>query len=659
MTSTIGADLAAVLAGDVPAFALLHRPQWTRRRVVELLVGEHETVDRLADLPLPPQRRRAKGPDLLALVPYRQLAERGLACHDDATPLVALRVLHRAELSLADAMCQLPDEACELERDGFDLDDDAYAEMTRRVVADEIGHGEGSNFVIRRTWRGTVANHSVRTALACFRRLLQRETGTYCTFLVWCGGRALVGATPERLIRLRRGKATMNPISGTYRYPPGGPDAADLLRFLADRKEAEELYMVLDEELKMMSQLCDRAVRVEGPELTAMQRLAHTGYLITGRTGLDVRDLLRGAMFAPTVTGSPLANACRVITRYERRGRGYYGGALAVIGQQRGRRTLDASILIRTADIHVDGRLEIGVGSTLVRHCDPTAEVAETRVKAAAVLAAFGVTDEVHVAPPPLDAPARARAAIADRRVRAAIAGRNDGLADFWRNPLRARARADLRRRRVLVVDADDDFTAMLAAQIRVLGPEVTVRPANECCPDPHDLVVLGPGPGDPRDRDDPRIAAIRRLTLELLRDRRPFLSICLSHQILADLLGLRLARLASPKQGTRRPIDFFGERVRVGFYNTFAAFSEGDTFSSDLTGGVVQICRDPMNGEVFGLRAPRVRSIQFHAESVLTERGFYLLGGLLGALAEGTHSPINQTDRDGRVSPQFADSRR
>ncbi|MGE5831220.1 MAG: chorismate-binding protein, partial [Micromonosporaceae bacterium] len=481
MTSTIRADLSAVLAGDVPAFALLYRPQWTSTPVVELLAGEYETVDRLADLPLPPRRTEASGPDVLALVPYRQIAERGLACHDDGTPLIALRVVDRARLSLADVGHRLPDDACELERGNFDLDDDAYADVARRIVADEIGRGEGSNFVIRRTWCGTVVNHSVRTALACFRRLLQRETGTHCTFLVWCGGRALVGATPERLISLRNGKAVMNPVSGTYRYPPHGPDVADLLRFLGDRKEAEELYMVVDEELKMMSRLCDRGVRVVGPQLTPMERLAHTGYLVTGHTGLDVREVLRGAMFAPTVTGSPLANACRVITRYERRGRGYYGGALAVIGQERGRRTLDASILIRTAEVGADGRLEIGVGSTLVRHCEPAAEVAETRVKAAALLAAFGVADPVGAAPSPHQAPARTRAAIADPRVLAALAARNDGLSRFWRHPLRARARADLRGRRVLIVDADDDFTAMLATQIRALGPHVSVRRTNEC----------------------------------------------------------------------------------------------------------------------------------------------------------------------------------
>jgi phenazine biosynthesis protein phzE len=410
---------------------------------------------------------------------------------------------------------------------------------------------------------------------------------------------------------------------------------------------------VVDEELKMMSRLCDRDVRVIGPQLTPMGRLAHTGYLITGRTRLDVRAVLRGTLFAPTVTGSPLANACRVIARYERRGRGYYGGALAVFGQERGRRSLDASILIRTADVDAGGRLEIGVGSTLVRHSEPATEVAETRAKAAALLAALGM------ASPPRDDRSRARTAAAHPRVRTALAGRTGRLARFWCDPAGSRERAALRGRRVLIVDAEDDFTAMLATQIRALGPRVTVRRAGERLGRAHDLVVLGPGPGDPRDRADPRIDALRRLTGELLRARRPFLSICLSHQILAELLGLPLARLMTPKQGTQQEIDFFGERFRVGFYSTFAAFSESDTFSSDLTADVVRICRDPRTSEVFGLRAPRLRSIQFHAESVLTERGFHLLAGLLEGLIEEAHLPINQTDRDRRFSPQFADSRR
>jgi len=155
-------------------------------------------------------------------------------------------------------------------------------------------------------------------------------------FTVHTGTRTLVGATPERHVSLHNGTAVMNPISGTYRYPASGPVLSEVMDFLADRKETDELYMVVDEELKMMARICDGGGRVVGPFLREMARLAHTEYLIDGHSDLDPRDILRETMFAPTVTGSPLESACRVISRYEPHGRGYYSGIAALIGRDAG-----------------------------------------------------------------------------------------------------------------------------------------------------------------------------------------------------------------------------------------------------------------------------------------------------------------------------------
>ncbi|EPY1471263.1 TPA: chorismate-binding protein, partial [Pseudomonas aeruginosa] len=143
-----------------------------------------------------------------------------------------------------------------------------------------------------------------------------REKGAYWTFIVHTGERTLVGASPERHISVRDGLAVMNPISGTYRYPPAGPNLAEVMEFLDNRKEADELYMVVDEELKMMARICEDGGRVLGPYLKEMAHLAHTEYFIEGQTSRDVREVLRETLFAPTVTGSPLESACRVIRRY-------------------------------------------------------------------------------------------------------------------------------------------------------------------------------------------------------------------------------------------------------------------------------------------------------------------------------------------------------
>ena len=289
-------------------FAMLRREG---RDHVEILTGPVEIVERLTDIDL--------RTEVLALVPHRQVVERGFECVDDGAPLCVLRVAVRAEATVPEVLDALPAEPVQLSATGFDVDDAAYAGIVEAVLRDEIGRGEGSNFVVHRVFEADVAGDPVRAALAVFRRLLSGERGAYWTFVVHTGQSTLVGATPERHVSVENGLVMMNPISGTYR----NPDRAGLLRFLADRKEIDELSMVLDEELKMMATVADQGGQVIGPYLKEMRHLVHTEYLLAGSVSRDVREVLRETMFAPTVVGSPIENACRVVARHERRGRRY------------------------------------------------------------------------------------------------------------------------------------------------------------------------------------------------------------------------------------------------------------------------------------------------------------------------------------------------
>lgn len=317
--------------------------------------------------------------EVLALIPYRQISERGFAAPDEDTPLVAMTVTGQEQISLVEALSRIPDLPIELEGGAFDVSDEEYADTVRRVISDEIGEGAGANFVLKRSWTTGIRAYSTGHALTLFRRLLEKESGAYWTFVVHTGERTLVGASPERHVSLRGGTAVMNPISGTYRYPAAGPSLPEVMDFLADTKEVDELYMVVDEELKMMARICEGGARVDGPYLKEMARLAHTEYFIEGRSTRPPEEILRETLFAPTVTGSPLESAAQVIAKYEPQGRGYYSGVLALIGRdEQGGDALDSSILIRTADIGAGGEVRIGVGATLVRHSDPWSEVAET-----------------------------------------------------------------------------------------------------------------------------------------------------------------------------------------------------------------------------------------------------------------------------------------
>ncbi|MEV1062161.1 anthranilate synthase family protein [Streptomyces sp. NPDC050263] len=602
------------LLHDPRPFALLRRrTPGHDEQSVELLLGPVASYDRLADLP----------DEGLALVPFRQIRERGFDVRDDGTPLSVLTPEETYEIPLAEALAQLPSHDVQVRSGAFDVDDEEYGEIVGRVLRDEIGRGEGANFVIRRTYEGEIPGFSRGDALALFRRLLEGERGAYWTFVVHTGDRTLVGASPEVHVRMSGGTVVMNPISGTYRYPAEGPTPEHLLDFLADGKEIEELSMVVDEELKMMCTVGDMGGVVIGPRLKEMAHLAHTEYELRGRSSLDVREVLKETMFAATVTGSPVQNACRVIERYEPLGRdgvgrGYYAGALALLGRDSGgAQTLDSPILIRTADIDAAGRLRVPVGATLVRGSDPAGEVAETHAKAAGVLAALGVR-------PSRPRAEHTRVRLADDpRVRAALDGRRASLAPFW---LRMQERTEELSGHALVVDGEDTFTAMLGHMLRSSGLEVSVRrydePGLRAAVLGHEgPVVLGPGPGDPSDLADPKMRFLRELTARVLREHRHgILGVCLGHELIAAELGLDIVRKEVPYQGAQTTVDLFGRAETVGFYNSFVARCD-DEAARELAAHGVEVSR-AANGELHALRGPGFEGVQFHPESVLTLNG-------------------------------------
>ncbi|MCX5364256.1 anthranilate synthase family protein [Streptomyces sp. NBC_00124] len=611
------------LLDDPRPFALLRRrTPGHDERTVELLLGPVTTYDRLADLP----------DEGLALVPFRQIRERGFDVRDDGTPLAVLTPEETRTLDLDEVLAQLPAHDVRVERGGFDVGDEEYAGIVGRVLREEIGQGEGANFVIRRTYEGEIPGFGRADALALFRRLLEGERGAYWTFVVHTGDRTLVGASPEVHVRMSGGTVVMNPISGTYRYPAEGPTPQHLLDFLADGKEIEELSMVVDEELKMMCTVGDMGGVVIGPRLKEMAHLAHTEYELRGKSSLDVREVLKETMFAATVTGSPVQNACRVIERHEVGGRGYYAGALALLGRDSGgAQTLDSPILIRTADIDADGRLRVPVGATLVRGSDPAGEVAETHAKAAGVLAALGVR-----AQRPREEGVRPRLAD-DPRVRAALDGRRSSLAPFWLRMQESPGKDAELTGHALVVDGEDTFTAMLAHVLRSSGLEVTVRRYDE--PGLREAVlahegpvVLGPGPGDPCDLTDPKMGFLRDLTAHVVRENRHgVLGVCLGHELLAAELGLEIVRKEVPYQGAQTTVDLFGRPETVGFYNSFVAHCDDET-AAELAAHEVEVSRSA-TGEVHALRGPGFAGVQFHPESVLTLNGAAVVRELVGQL--------------------------
>jgi phenazine biosynthesis protein phzE len=595
---------------------------------VTLVGGARSEVASLLDVPLedgvPQDGRRF---DRLVAVPFRQVAERGFEAHDDGTPLTVVDIETETEVPVAELLAALPDVAVEFEdRGGFESSDDEYGAVVRRIIDEEIGNGEGANLVVGRHYRAQLRDWDADKALTVLRRLLERERGAYWTYCFFTGDRYLVGASPERHVSVHGGDVRMNPISGTFRLR--GLDDPEqrkekLLEFLADEKEIYELFMVVDEELKMMCDICNEGGQVLGPYLKPMTHLVHTEYLLAGRTSRDVREVLRDTMYAATVTGSPVENACRLIKKYEPEGRGYYGAALALLGRDKqGRPTADSPIVIRTADVSPEGALKVTAGATLVRDSVASYEVAETHAKAAGILSAFGLV------PAATSAADGVAELIQDEDVKIALASRNQRLSKFWLTDQGGSTPApELAGKSVVILDGEDDFVNMLRHLLAVMGMTSSVVRHEDFVPgalDGHDLVIVGPGPGDPRDADAPKIQAFQKAVDGLLASGQPFLAVCLGHQVLCSRLGIPLAYKDIVFQGTQSRVELDGRVENVGFYNTFVGRAGGT-----LPDGV-EVAADPETGDIHLVRGRHFRGIQFHAESILTERGYDLIHDLV-----------------------------
>jgi len=631
--------LNTILADLTQPFAMICRLEADNLQTVDVISGKVDYVDLLSDISLPPLRENESNlhHEKLVILPYKQLSERGFEVTDDNTPLVSMDIDNQEVYSAEEVLNAIPDRTLTMDDNGFDHSDEDYAEMVRNVLDLEIGEGKGASFVLKRAYKAGLHGNYLDAALTVFRKLLTKKAGSYWVFIANTGERVLVGATPEKHITLDEGIAMMNPISGTYRYPATGPKLSEIIAFLEDKKESDELFMVVDEELKMMTRVCDENVVTKGPFLKEMPFVAHTEYFIDGETTMNPIGILRETMFAPSVTGSPQESAARIIRHYEPGGRGYYSGVIGLVSQQNGQRKLDSSILIRTADISKQGIFSLSVGATLVRGSDPFAEAKETRAKASGLLNALGVGAAQKFSEHP--------------DVIKTLASRNENIGQFWLTEGQstfAKSSA-LSGKKILVIDEEDTFTYMIRHQLRSMDCNVEVRRYDEdySFDSDYDLIVMGPGPGDPNERDDPKIAKLYDSIKTLLTEKRAFMAVCLSHQVLSLTLGMDVIRRDDPNQGVQKTIDLFGKPERVGFYNTFSARSQKQFIESPLTDQKIEVTVDPESDEVHALKSELFYGVQFHPESILTAEGVRIFDEILTYL-------LNNSTKKDRVSRAY-----
>ena len=257
-----------------------------------------------------------------------------------------------------------------------------YKEMVR-AAKEEIRRGEAFQIVLsQRAERPTSAS-----PLELYRAVRRVNPSPYL-FLLELDGLALVGSSPETLVKLEGRRASLNPIAGTTQ--PGDGDAE---RLLASEKDRAEHLMLVDLGRNDLSRVCKPGtVKVE--RLLEPERFSHVTHLVSEVAG-DLRpevtpfDLLRATFPAGTVSGAPKVRAMQLISELEGYRRGPYAGAVGYITPDG---TLDTCIAIRTVILQ-DGIAQLQAGAGIVADSDPAAEHRECLAKLAALEAALDLAE--------------------------------------------------------------------------------------------------------------------------------------------------------------------------------------------------------------------------------------------------------------------------
>jgi anthranilate synthase component 1 len=225
------------------------------------------------------------------------------------------------------------------------------------------------------------------SALALYRSLRQVNPSPYL-FLLELDGLALVGSSPETLVKCEGSRASVNPIAGSTR--PGEGDAE---RLLASEKDRAEHVMLVDLGRNDLSRVC-RAGTVRVERFLEAERFSHITHLVSEvagelADGVTPFDLLRATFPAGTVSGAPKVRAMQIISELEGYRRGPYAGAVlyALPGGP-----LDACIAIRTIVLH-DGVALLQAGAGIVADSEPRAEHEECLNKLAALEAAIDLAE--------------------------------------------------------------------------------------------------------------------------------------------------------------------------------------------------------------------------------------------------------------------------
>lgn len=368
-------------------------------RALACLVGyfAYETVGLVEDLPRPPENPLAL-PDMLFVRPtlllvFDRLADAlyfvapvwpGLTAPHDAVARAAEQIETAAARLAAPlpARPAVPDTLEDVVATPA-LADGRYRDMVLKAK-DYIAAGDIFQVVLAQRF-------STPFALPPFDlyRALRRINPSPFLYYLDLPGFALIGSSPEILVRARDGEVTIRPIAGTR--PRGKTEAEDTANrdsLLADPKERAEHLMLLDLGRNDVGRVAKPGT-VRVTDSYTIEKYSHVMHIVSNVVGelrpdRDALDALFAGFPAGTVSGAPKVRACEIIAELEPETRGAYAGGVGYFSPDG---SLDSCIVLRTAVIR-DGVMHVQAGAGIVADSTPEYEQRECEAKSGALFAA-------------------------------------------------------------------------------------------------------------------------------------------------------------------------------------------------------------------------------------------------------------------------------
>ena len=216
-------------------------------------------------------------------------------------------------------------------------------------------------------------------------------------YMFFCdlGDLQVVGSSPEALVKLHGGRASLRPIAGTR--PRGADREEDIAHeqsLLADRKENAEHVMLVDLARNDLGRVAEAGSVVVEP-FRSIERYSHVMHIVSGvqgkmAAGKDAFDLFAAAFPAGTLVGAPKVRAMQLIDELEPVGRGVYAGTVGYFGNGG---DMDHAIAIRTL-VFSEGEYSYQAGAGIVADSVPLNEYKEVLAKSAILRRALAIAEQ-------------------------------------------------------------------------------------------------------------------------------------------------------------------------------------------------------------------------------------------------------------------------